>query len=192
MKRMLSFSFNNMKYITIRRPFLYKTFNRYFSLNSMTTNINQSKESHIKQLFSGQNIDQKNNLNTQIDNSIFSLNISNSALEKLKQIKLNRKKPDIYLRITVEGGGCSGFVYNLSLENDKSKINNKDDLLFNHDNELVVIDKTSISFLEGSTIEFVDSMIKAGFYIKENPTAEQSCSCGTSFTPNFDKLEKKK
>ena len=70
MKRMLSFSFNNMKYITIRRPFLYKTFNRYFSLNSMTTNINQSKESHIKQLFSGQNIDQKNNLNTQIDKSL--------------------------------------------------------------------------------------------------------------------------
>lgn len=192
MKRMLSLSFNNIKYSIFRSPFLYKSFNRYFSLNNIASNMSQSKEGQIKQLFSEQILPNTNNLNTQINNSTFSLNISNSALEKLKQIKLNRKKPEIYLRITVEGGGCSGFVYNLSLENDKSKINNKDDLLFNHDNEQIVIDKTSISFLEGSTIEFVDSMIKAGFYIKENPTAEQSCSCGTSFTPNFDKLEKKK
>ena len=128
---MLSLSFNNMRYdsFLLRSPFLYKTFKRYFSLNSINENINKVKDNQIKQLFSDQNIQNTNNLNTQLDNMAFSLNISNAALEKLKQIKINRKKPDIYLRITVEGGGCSGFVYNLSLENDKSKIIEKDDLL---------------------------------------------------------------
>jgi len=95
------------------------------------------------------------------------------------------------LRISVEGGGCVGFKYNLSLslQDDKSKICS-DDLIFSSDNESIVIDRESFTFLEGSTVEYVDSMIKSGFYIKENPTAEQSCSCGTSFTPNLEKLKK--
>lgn len=92
--------------------------------------------------------------------------------------------------MNVDGGGCSGFKYNLSLEQSKSSINEKEDFIFNYSDQMIVVDKISLEYLEGSTVEYIETMIKSGFFIKENPTAEQSCSCGTSFTPKLDKIEK--
>ena len=154
---------------------------------SITNNNNNNLDTLKTTLLSIKN----QNISASKENLEKSIKISDKALEKLKQIKSQRSKPDIYLRILVDGGGCSGFVYKLSLENDRSKIT-ENDLVNEYDDELIVIDDISLGFLQGSTVEFVDSMIKSGFYIKENPTAEQSCSCGTSFTPNFQKVEKNK
>lgn len=125
-----------------------------------------------------------------ITNSKFSsenedLKISSLALNKLKQIKESKKQNNIHLRIIIESGGCSGFQYKLNLENDSSLISS-DDIIFNFQDEKIVIDKLSLNFIKGSTIEYIDSMIKSGFYIKENPTADQSCSCGTSFSPKLE------
>lgn len=79
--------------------------------------------------------------------------------------------------------GCSGYQYIFSLDKEKKP----DDLVFQKDNAEVVIDKLSIPFLEGAIIDYKESMIKSAFLVIENPKAEMSCSCGTSFSPKPDK-----
>ena len=81
------------------------------------------------------------------------------------------------LRITVEGGGCSGFQYLFDLVHQT----NEDDVVFERDGAKVVIDKLSLQYMEGSQIDYVDDLIGASFQIK-NPNATASCGCGTSFS----------
>ena len=78
-----------------------------------------------------------------------------------------------YFRITVQGGGCSGFKYNFKFD---SKIQ-KDDIVFNN----AVIDKASLDIIEGSIIDFKKEMIGEPFVV-ENPKASSSCGCGLSFS----------
>jgi iron-sulfur cluster insertion protein len=78
-----------------------------------------------------------------------------------------------YFRITVQGGGCSGFKYNFKFD---SKIQ-KDDIVFNN----AVIDKASLDIIEGSIIDFKKEMIGETFVV-ENPKASSSCGCGLSFS----------
>ena len=78
-----------------------------------------------------------------------------------------------YFRISVKGGGCSGFKYNFSFDNSKKD----DDVLFNN----AVIDKTSLDIINGSTIDFKVEMIGESFVIN-NPKASSSCGCGLSFS----------
>lgn len=81
------------------------------------------------------------------------------------------------LRVSVEGGGCSGFSYKFDLVNEK----NEDDLVLEKSGASVLIDKLSLDFLGGSEIDYVDALIGASFQIK-NPNATASCGCGTSFS----------
>jgi iron-sulfur cluster assembly accessory protein len=81
------------------------------------------------------------------------------------------------LRISVEGGGCSGFQYKFDLVPEASP----DDVVLERAGAKVVIDKVSLPFLAGSEIDFVDDLIGASFRIK-NPKATASCGCGTSFS----------
>ena len=78
-----------------------------------------------------------------------------------------------YFRITVQGGGCSGFKYNFKFD---SKVQ-KDDIIFNN----AVIDKASLDIIEGSIIDFKKEMIGETFVV-ENPKASSSCGCGLSFS----------
>ena len=78
-----------------------------------------------------------------------------------------------YFRITVQGGGCSGFKYSFSFD----KKAEKDDILFNH----TVIDKFSLDIIAGSTVDFKKEMIGESFVI-DNPKASASCGCGLSFS----------
>ena len=78
-----------------------------------------------------------------------------------------------YFRISVKGGGCSGFKYNFSFDQSTTK----DDVLFNN----AVIDKTSLDIINGSTIDFKIEMVGESFVIK-NPKASASCGCGLSFS----------
>lgn len=80
------------------------------------------------------------------------------------------------LRIAVEGGGCSGFQYDIALDNVA-----EDDLVLEQDGEKVVVDPTSLPFLTDATIDFVEELIGARFVI-DNPNASSSCGCGTSFS----------
>ena len=81
------------------------------------------------------------------------------------------------LRIAVEGGGCSGFQYDIRLEQKESA----EDIVFNKNGAKVVIDPISLEFLTGATIDFSEELIGAKFTI-ENPNATSSCGCGTSFS----------
>ncbi|MDM8168276.1 MULTISPECIES: HesB/IscA family protein [Roseovarius] len=79
------------------------------------------------------------------------------------------------LRIAVEGGGCSGFQYDIKLDQPAD-----DDLVLEGQGQKVVVDSISLPFLNGATIDFAEEIIGARFTI-ENPNASSSCGCGTSF-----------
>ncbi|GHG80044.1 HesB/IscA family protein [Pseudodonghicola xiamenensis] len=79
------------------------------------------------------------------------------------------------LRVAVEGGGCSGFQYNILLDDPAS-----DDLVLESQGEKVVVDSVSLPFLANATIDFTEELIGARFVI-DNPNATSSCGCGTSF-----------
>lgn len=80
------------------------------------------------------------------------------------------------LRVSVEGGGCSGFQYKFDLVSDGEP----DDIVLEKAGAKVLIDPTSLQYMAGSEIDFVESLIGASFQIR-NPNATASCGCGTSF-----------
>ncbi|MCE8509001.1 iron-sulfur cluster assembly accessory protein [Ruegeria pomeroyi] len=80
------------------------------------------------------------------------------------------------LRVAVEGGGCSGFQYEIALDEPKS-----DDLVLEGQGQRVVVDAVSLPFLENAVIDFSEELIGARFVI-DNPNATASCGCGTSFS----------
>lgn len=80
------------------------------------------------------------------------------------------------LRVAVEGGGCSGFQYEISLDEPGTE-----DLVIESQGEKVVVDQVSLPFLANAVIDFSDELIGARFVI-ENPNATSSCGCGTSFS----------
>lgn len=83
----------------------------------------------------------------------------------------------------VEGGGCSGYQYIFKMDNSIAE----DDIILEKSGSNVIIDKISLPFLEGAIIDFKESMIRSSFSITENPKAELSCSCGSSFSPKLNK-----
>ena len=99
------------------------------------------------------------------------LEFTNSAKNQIEKITKSEEKK--YFRISVQGGGCSGFKYNFSFD-DKIE---KDDVLFNN----AVIDKQSLDIIAGSTVDFKKEMIGESFSIN-NPKASASCGCGISFS----------
>ena len=99
------------------------------------------------------------------------LEFTNSAKNQIQKITKSEEKK--YFRISVQGGGCSGFKYNFSFD-DKIE---KDDILFNK----TVIDKLSLDIIAGSTVDFKKEMIGESFSIN-NPKASASCGCGLSFS----------
>ncbi|MEM7471432.1 MAG: iron-sulfur cluster assembly accessory protein [Pseudomonadota bacterium] len=80
------------------------------------------------------------------------------------------------LRVAVEGGGCSGFQYEIKLDEPAD-----DDLILEKEGEKVVVDSVSLPFLENAVIDFTEELIGARFVI-DNPNATSSCGCGTSFS----------
>ena len=99
------------------------------------------------------------------------LEFTDSAKNQIEKITKSEEKK--YFRISVQGGGCSGFKYNFSFD-DKIE---KDDILFNK----TVIDKLSLDIIAGSTVDFKKEMIGESFSIN-NPKASASCGCGLSFS----------
>ena len=94
------------------------------------------------------------------------------AKEQIEKI-IDKDKAKKYFRISVKGGGCSGFKYNFSFDNNVDK----DDVLF----ERVIIDKASLEIISGSVVDFKKEMIGESFVIN-NPKATASCGCGLSFS----------
>ena len=102
--------------------------------------------------------------------------LSESAAQRIKAIL--EKQPDkSFLRVSVEGGGCSGFSYKFDLDDTA----NDDDLVVTRDGVSVLVDEMSLEFMGGSEIDFSTELIGAAFKIN-NPKATSGCGCGTSFS----------
>jgi iron-sulfur cluster assembly accessory protein len=102
--------------------------------------------------------------------------ISERAARRIGEI-LNKEGDGAMLRISVEGGGCSGFQYKFDVDRDKTD----DDMVIERENAVVLVDSASAPFLAGSEVDFVDDLIGASFRVN-NPNATASCGCGTSFS----------
>ena len=100
------------------------------------------------------------------------INFSKQAVEKINQL-IAKKPPGTFFRITVKGGGCSGFKYDFSFDR-KIDVN---DLK----NENIVIDKSSLEMLKGSQVDYNQELIGSSFKIS-NPKIKSSCGCGISFS----------
>ena len=101
--------------------------------------------------------------------------VSASAARRIKEI-LSSEPDGSHLRVSVEGGGCSGFRYEFAVD----QITQAEDLAVERDGITVVVDPVSLEYLQGAEIDFVDELIGASFQIR-NPNAVSGCGCGTSF-----------
>src|SRR5436305_799053 len=105
-----------------------------------------------------------------------SVTISESAARRIGEI-LNSEPAGAMLRVSVEGGGCSGFQYKFDIARERAD----DDLVLTRENAVVLIDPVSVNYIAGSQIDFVDDLIGQSFKIN-NPQATANCGCGTSFS----------
>jgi iron-sulfur cluster insertion protein len=104
------------------------------------------------------------------------ITISESAKVKIKDILLEENNPKIALRTFVQGGGCSGFSYGFTLDEEK----HEDDFEIPLDNFIVLIDSMSMTYLAGAEIDYKEEILGSSFTIK-NPNASTTCGCGSSF-----------
>jgi iron-sulfur cluster assembly accessory protein len=103
------------------------------------------------------------------------VNITERAANRICEIAANEQAKA--LRVSVNGGGCSGFHYDFAMTNDVGA----DDLVVERDGARVLIDSISLAYMSGATLDYVDDLIGQAFKI-QNPLAKSSCGCGTSFS----------
>jgi len=105
------------------------------------------------------------------------VNLTPTAVSKVKEIMATQDPVPTGLRIGVVGGGCSGFSYNMSFENQPGMM----DKVFNFDGLKVYVDATSVMYLNGCVVDYVETLEAAGFKF-ENPNVKSTCGCGSSFS----------
>ena len=107
------------------------------------------------------------------------ITITQLAAQKLRELMIeDNKNPDKdYLRVFVQGGGCSGFQYGLTLEENKTNT----DQVFESNGVKIVVDPISINYLKDAEVDFIGNETGGGFSIK-NPNAKSTCGCGQSFS----------
>lgn len=108
------------------------------------------------------------------------IKISDVAATKLKELLAGQEDSEQALRVAVKGGGCSGFQYSLALDQRKET-----DHVFEHNGVAVVVDKTSMQFVFGSEVDYVEGLQGAGFAVN-NPNVVAACGCGSSFQVRDD------
>ena len=102
--------------------------------------------------------------------------VSDSAVKRITTL-LENEADGTMLRVTVSGGGCSGYQYSFSFDSNAKD----DDHRFEQDGLTVLVDDVSLDLLDGSQLDFVEDLIGASFQVK-NPNATSSCGCGASFS----------
>ena len=107
---------------------------------------------------------------------IGAITVSERAARRIGEILSTEPQPRMF-RVSVEGGGCSGFQYRFDLVSEAEP----DDLVIDRDGVRVLIDPVSLDYMAGSELDFVDDLIGAQFKVR-NPKAVASCGCGTSFS----------
>jgi len=112
------------------------------------------------------------------------LSVSPAAVEVIRNLLQQRNIPNHSLRVFVSGGGCSGMQYGMAFEESPKEF----DKVVAMDGVSLIVDSTSLMYLQGATIDYVDSLMGGGFRI-ENPNAVSSCGCGSSFRTSNDSGE---
>ncbi|CAL8286551.1 unnamed protein product [Lota lota] len=102
------------------------------------------------------------------------VHLSESCVKRLREIMEEGE----FLRIHVEGGGCSGFQYKFSVDRNRDE----DDRVFEQEGVGVIVDQESLEFVKGSTLDYTSELIRAAFQMQKNPQADHGCSCGSSFS----------
>ena len=105
------------------------------------------------------------------------IEVTPTAREQVMKIMEKQGKPGSALRLYVQGGGCSGLTYGMSFDKKESG----DEVAFQGDGLMVVVDKASAALLEGVKVDFLLGLESSGFKIY-NPNAKETCSCGKSFS----------
>ena len=103
------------------------------------------------------------------------LSITPSASEKVRELLAQENDPSLGLRIFVAGGGCSGLQYGMTLDEEQ-----EGDTVISQGEFKVLVDEMSLGYINGSEVDYVDSLMGAGFTVN-NPNAVSSCGCGHSF-----------
>lgn len=107
------------------------------------------------------------------------LSVTPAAVEVIRNLLQQRNIPNHSLRVFVSGGGCSGMQYGMAFEESPKEF----DKVVAMDGVSLIVDSTSLMYLQGATIDYVDSLMGGGFRI-DNPNAVSSCGCGSSFRTN--------
>ena len=102
--------------------------------------------------------------------------LSANAARRLGELIQAEGRPGLMLRLTVSGGGCSGFQYGFSFD----ETTTDEDRVFERDGVKLVVDEVSLTLLGGAEIDYVEELVGASFQVR-NPNAKSSCGCGSSF-----------
>ncbi len=105
------------------------------------------------------------------------LDFSDSAVRKLKAIQAEENNPRLMLRVSVYGGGCSGFQYTFSLDEDVKPV----DRTVEKDGVTLIIDQNSYQLLAGSEVDYTEGL-EGAMFVVHNPNASSTCGCGASFS----------
>ncbi|XP_027069914.1 iron-sulfur assembly protein IscA-like 2, mitochondrial isoform X1 [Coffea arabica] len=108
--------------------------------------------------------------------SIVAVHMTDNCVQRMRELQSQEGKEKM-LRLSIEAGGCSGFQYNFSLD-DKC---NDDDRIFEREGVKLVVDKISLDFVKGATVDYVEELIRSAFQVSTNPIAVGGCSCKSSF-----------
>ena len=103
--------------------------------------------------------------------------LTESAARRIALLQEQEQAENAFLRIAVSGGGCSGFQYGFTFDDQK----NDDDVVFERDGVAIVVDDVSLDLLRGAEVDFVEDLMGASFQVR-NPNAASSCGCGNSFS----------
>jgi iron-sulfur cluster assembly accessory protein len=113
--------------------------------------------------------------------------VTDACFKRIRALAAKKEQPldELYLRVFVDSGGCSGFSYAFEISDEALEA---DDVVFseratNEDGQVarVVVDSSSLEMIRGSSIDYIQEMIKSSFTVKDNPLSESACGCGSSF-----------
>ena len=105
------------------------------------------------------------------------ITLTSSAVAKISDLLAEENNPRLKLRTFVQGGGCSGFQYGFTFDEEQ----NEDDFIVEEAGVVLLVDSMSMQYLQGATIDYKEDLMGSSFSIK-NPNAETTCGCGSSFS----------
>ncbi|MCF6225697.1 MAG: iron-sulfur cluster insertion protein ErpA [Xanthomonadales bacterium] len=103
--------------------------------------------------------------------------LTSAAARKVQELILEEKNPELKLRVYISGGGCSGFQYGFSFDEDMQA----DDIVIKNDGVHMLVDPLSLQYLEGAEVDYTENLQGSRFVIR-NPNATTTCGCGSSFS----------